>query len=306
MATPTATGTVDFDAKAGKPCQTWYQVYGDLKSGVTPVVALHGGPGSTHHYLLPLLDLFTKHSIPVVFYDQIGNGNSTHLPEKSGDQASFWTEQLFLDELDNLLSHLGIQDNYTLIGHSWGGMLASRHASKQPKGLKQLVLANAPASLKLFAKAAVEENLPQLPAETQDAIRKNEAAGTPDSEAYKAATLVYYKTFMYRADPWPTDFIQTLGWLMKDTTVRHAMYGPAEFTVLGTLKDWSIEDEAHKINVPTLLINGEHDTVTDNVTRPFFKAIPKVRWYTFAGASHSPHSEMREKFIQLVAEFLTT
>ncbi|KAI0832491.1 prolyl aminopeptidase-2 [Trametes gibbosa] len=305
MATPTLTGNVDIDVQAGKSCQTWYQVYGDLKSGLTPVVALHGGPGSTHHYILPLLDLFTIHSIPIVFYDQIGNGNSTHLPEKSGDQASFWTEQLFLDELDNLLRHLGIQDNYTLVGQSWGGMLASRHASKQPKGLKQLVLANTPSSLQLFAKAAAEELLPNLPTEAQDAIRKNEAAGTLDAEDYKAATALFYKTHMCRADPWPMEFLQSLGWLMKDATVRHATYGPAEFTVSGTFKDWSIEDDAHKINVPTLLISGEYDNVTDNVVRPLFKAIPKVKWYTIPGASHTPHLERREKFIELVAEFLT-
>lgn len=165
MATPTATGTVDFDAKAGKPVQTWYQVYGDLKSGVTPVVALHGGPGSTHHYILPLIDLATLHAIPVVFYDQVGNGSSTHLPEKSGDAAGFWTEQLFLDELDNLIRHLGIQDDYALLGQSWGGMLAARHASKQPKGLKRLVISESPASIALFEKAAKEELIAGLPAD---------------------------------------------------------------------------------------------------------------------------------------------
>lgn len=165
MATPTTTGTVDFDAKAGKPVQTWYQVYGDLKSGVTPVVALHGGPGSTHHYILPLIDLATLHAIPLVFYDQIGNGNSTHLPEKSGDAAGFWMEQLFLDELDNLIRHLGVQDDYALLGQSWGGMLAARHAAQQPRGLKRLVISESPASIALFAKAAKEELIAGLPAD---------------------------------------------------------------------------------------------------------------------------------------------
>ena len=110
MATPNLTDAASFDAHAGRPCQTSYKVYGDLKSGTTPVVALHGGPGSTHHYIISIADLYVKYSIPVVFYDQLGNGDSTHLPEKVGDAGSFWTEQLFLDELDNLLRHLGIQD----------------------------------------------------------------------------------------------------------------------------------------------------------------------------------------------------
>lgn len=167
MATLTATGTADFDAKAGKPCQTWYEVHGDLKSGVTPVVAVHGGPGSTHHYIRSFIDLAAVYSIPVVLYDQLGNGNSTHLPEKSGDEGAFWTEQLFLDELDNLLRHLGIQDNYALLGQSWGGMLAARHATRQPKGLKRLIISDSPASMALFVKAANEELIAKLPADVR-------------------------------------------------------------------------------------------------------------------------------------------
>lgn len=103
---------------AGKPCKTWYTVFGDLQSGTRPLIALHGGPGVNHSYLRVLSDLTIAHSIPLVLYDQIGNANSTHLPEKMGD-TTFWTEELFLAELDNLLRHLGIQDNYDLLGHSF-------------------------------------------------------------------------------------------------------------------------------------------------------------------------------------------
>jgi pimeloyl-ACP methyl ester carboxylesterase len=80
-------------------------------------------------------------------YDQLGCGRSTHLPEKKG-HVEFWTVKLFLAELDNLLTHLGIQGDYDLFGHSWGGMLGSEHAVLHPKGLKKLILADAPASRK--------------------------------------------------------------------------------------------------------------------------------------------------------------
>ena len=62
----------------------------------------------------------------VVHYDQLGNGRSTHLREKGAD---FWTPALFLDELDNLLAHLGIASAYHLLGQSWGGMLAAEHGA---------------------------------------------------------------------------------------------------------------------------------------------------------------------------------
>ncbi|KAJ8481737.1 hypothetical protein ONZ51_g5825 [Trametes cubensis] len=305
MVTPTTTGTAKFDAKgAGKPCETWYQVYGNLKSGVTPVVALHGGPGSTHHYILSLIDLWTKYSIPIVFYDQLGNGKSTHLPEKTGDAGSFWTEELFLDELDNLLRHLGIQDEYVILGQSWGGMLAARHATRQPKGLKRLVISDSPASMPLFVKAANEELIAKLPPDARDVIIKNEAAGTIDSQEYKDAVQVFYKRHLCRLDPWPAEVIESFDYMERDTTVYLTMNGPSEFHVIGSLKNWSIIDEAHKINVPTFLLNGAYDEAADSSVMPFFKLIPKVKWFTFAESSHMPHWEEREKYMKLVADFL--
>ena len=80
--------------------------------------------------------------------------------------------------------------------------------------------------------------------------------------------------------------------------------GPSEFTVTGPLKDWVITPELHKINVPTLLLNGRYDEAQDMVMRPFFENIAKVKWYTFAESSHMAHFEERERYMQLVADFL--
>lgn len=50
----------------------------------------------------------------------------------------------------------------------------------------------------------------------------------------------------------------------------------------GPIKDWTILDEAHKISVPTLLINGWKDEAADSCVYPYFKLIPKVRWIQFS------------------------
>lgn len=55
----------------------------------------------------------------------------TQLIYKRGD-ASFWTVDLFLEELNNLLKHLGIQEDYNVFGNSWGGMLGAEHGVRQP------------------------------------------------------------------------------------------------------------------------------------------------------------------------------
>jgi pimeloyl-ACP methyl ester carboxylesterase len=81
--------------------------------------------------------------------------------------------------------------------------------------------------------------------------------------------------------------------------------GSDEFHTLGTLKDWTIEDEIHKINVPTLLMNGRDDSAQDNTLAAFFQHIPRVRWIQFTHSSHFAHMEERERAMQAVSDFLT-
>ncbi|KAF7315973.1 Proline iminopeptidase [Mycena indigotica] len=301
----TTEGEVAFNVPgADKPCKTWYKIIGDLHGSPSrrPLVALHGGPGVNHAYLLVLSDLTERHGIPLVVYDQIGNGNSTHLPEKMGD-TTFWTEQLFLDELDNLLTHLAIKDAYDIIGHSWGGMLGSRHASMNPVGLKRLILASTPADMQLWVKSQNELRA-QLPEDVQAVLDQHEKDGTTESAEYQAAVGVFYSKFLCRIDPLPEPVAEGFGWIQKDPTVYLTMNGPSEFYITGPLKDWSILDDAGKIQTPTLILNGRYDEAQDIVVAPFFESIPRVKWVTFAESSHMIHFEERERYMQVVGDFL--
>lgn len=62
-------------------------------------------------------------------------------------------------------------------------------------------------------------------------------------------------------------------------------------------------DDARKIAVPTLLINGFYDEARDSVVAPWFQRIPKSRWITFPNSSHMPHIEETEKYLEVIREF---
>src|SRR4051812_45688569 len=171
---PSAKGTVKFG-----DYKTWYRVTGDPSSGKPVLVVVHGGPGSTHDYLLRLSELAAR-GWPVVHYDQLGNGGSTHLPDKGPD---FWTPELFEAELTNLVRQLGIDGNYVPFGQSWGGLLVAMHAAKRPKGLKGLVIANSPASYPLWLQE-MKVLRDGLPPGVDEVLRRHEAAGTTDSPEY--------------------------------------------------------------------------------------------------------------------------
>ncbi|GJJ06650.1 hypothetical protein Clacol_000844 [Clathrus columnatus] len=306
LTTTVSEGVADYHVPtAGKPCKTWYKVFGDLShpGHERPLVVVHGGPGSCHNYLLPISKLWDTHHIPVVLYDQIGNGNSTHLPEKKGD-VSFWTEVLFRDELENLLRHLKINNDYDLLGQSWGGMLSAAFATYQPKGLKRLIITNSPASMDLWVESSNKLRL-TLPEEVQAVLDEHEEAGTTDSEAYEEATQVFYKRHLCRVDPWPEELAKSFEIMGQDSTVYLTMNGPNEFYITGSLKTWSIIDDLHKVKVPTLVINGRYDGAQDEAVFPFFNNIPKCRWVRFEGSSHLPQFEEPERFFELIGDFLT-
>ncbi|MFD9850257.1 proline iminopeptidase-family hydrolase [Streptomyces parvus] len=279
--------------------RTWYRLTGTPGRGRPTVVVVHGGPGSTHDYLIGLRSL-SDDGWPVVHYDQLGNGGSTHLPDAGAD---FWTVGLFLEELDNLLRHLGVADDYVLVGQSWGGMLAARHAADRPAGLRGLVIANSPASYPLW-RQEMEVLRAALPPGVDATLRAHEAAGTTHTEEYTEAVKVFNDRHVCRVQPPPPAYVASVMETANDPTVYHTMNGPSEFHVVGTLKDWSVEDRLPDIAVPTLVLSGRHDEATPATVRPFRERIPDVRWEILEESSHMPHLEEPELFHAMLLDFL--
>lgn len=278
--------------------RTWFRVTGDLDSGRLPLIVAHGGPGCTHDYVDSFKDLAAT-GRAVVHYDQIGNGRSTHLPDAPSE---YWVVDLFLAELNNLIAHLGIRD-YTLLGQSWGGILGAEHAVRQPAGLKALIIANSPASMALWSEAA-NELRQALPAEVQATLLQHERAGTTDSAEYRAASDVFYARHVCRVQPMPAEVARTFAAIDTDPTVYHAMNGPTEFHVIGSMRDWTIIDRLSRIQVPTLLISGRYDEATLATVQPFADGIADVQWQIFEQSSHMPHVEERDACMACVERFL--
>ncbi len=280
--------------------RTWYRVSGSLDSPLLPLVVAHGGPGCTHDYVDSFKDIAALDGRAVIHYDQLGNGNSTRLPEKGPD---FWTVPLFLEELDALLAHLGITKRYAFLGQSWGGMLGAEHAVRRPEGLKALVIANSPANMHTWV-AEANRLRRDLPQDVQDMLLRHEEAWTLTDPDYIAASRVFYDRHVCRVVPWPPEVARTFAIMDDDNTVYRNMNGPTEFHVIGTMKDWTIEDRLSQIQAPTLLISGRHDEATPEVVRPYVDHVPGCRWVVFEDSSHMPHVEEKALCLATVSDFL--
>jgi len=290
----TRDGTVPFEGH-----ETWYRIDGDLDAPQAPLVVLHGGPGAAHDYLLALTDL-AGDGRAVVLYDQLGNGRSTHLP---GRGADFWTVELFVRELHNLVDVLGIRDRHHVLGQSWGGFLAQEYALTQPEGLRALVLANTAASFPAFV-AEANRLRRDLPADVEAILRRHEAAGTTDHPEYADACTVFYNRHVCRLEQWPAEVLAGFEWIERDPTVYHTMNGPSEFHVIGSIRDWSAVDRLPQIGVPTLVVSGRHDEATPALQETLMAGLPQAEQVLFEDSSHMPHVEERERYMGVVGAFL--
>lgn len=279
--------------------QTWYRIVGDIANGKTPVMVLHGGPGAGHNYTIPIADLIASTGRAAILYDQLGCGHSTHL---QGAPKEFWTPELFMEELTLLTEHLGIANDYAVVGQSWGGMLGMQFATHRPSGLKALVVADSPASMKIWVEEANKLRA-QLPPEVEATLKKHEDAETTDSPEYVAAVDVFYARHLCRV-PMPQDVLDSFAQLAAEPTVYHTMNGPSEFHVIGSLKSWDIHPDLHKISVPTLLVSGAYDEATPTMQMEIQSRIPDVVWELFPESSHMPHIEEPARFKRIVCAFL--
>lgn len=103
------------------------------KPHLPPLVVVHDGPGGDYRSLLPLKALADQHFI--LFYDQRGSGLSERVPD-----TELVLEQAQRDLASLIERHAGTKP-VSLIGHGWGGMLATAYAIQQPQRVARLVLA---------------------------------------------------------------------------------------------------------------------------------------------------------------------
>lgn len=275
----------------------WYGIVGKREDpGKLPILCLHGGPGAPHDYLKPLAAVADT-GRSVIFYDQLGSGNSDH-PHK----PEMWTVELFVEEVGVVRQALGLERVH-LFGQSWGGMLAMEYALTKPSGLTSLILADSPASMPQWI-AEANRLRAELPPDVQETLLRHEKAGTTSDPAYEEAMLVFYRRHVCRLTPWPDCLIRAWEKLKQDPEVYLTMNGPSEFFVIGTLKNWSIVNRLGEIDAPSLLLSGRYDEATPAIMETVHRGIRGSEWVIFENSSHMPHLEEPERYLQVLTDFL--
>ncbi|MBL0388082.1 proline iminopeptidase-family hydrolase [Tumebacillus sp. ITR2] len=266
----------------------WYQVLGE--GSETPLLTLHGGPGSTGFGLESLEPLGDERSI--VIYDQLGCGYSDR-----PDDMSLWQLDRFVEELGQVREALGLKDVH-LLGHSWGTMLAASYLLTRPEGVRSVIFSSPCLSALLWAKDQ-GEHLKGFPQEFQEIVARCEAEGTTDSEEYQEAMMQYYKRHLCRIDSPPRPEDRGFG-----SVVYNTMWGPSEFCATGNLKTYDVTPQLHELEIPTLFLCGRHDETKPETLAYYQSLVAGSQLHVFENSSHKAYHEETDEYLRVVREFL--
>jgi proline iminopeptidase len=220
------------------------------------LLLLHGGPGATHEYFECFESYLPSEGIEFIYYDQLGSAYSDQ-PE----DIDLWTTSRFVEEVEQVRQALGLnKDNFYLLGHSWGGILATEYALKYQKFLKGLIISNMMSSCPEYDAYAENVLAKQMDPAVLEEIRSLEAKNEFQNPRYMELLMPnYYMKHICRLEEWPDPVNRTFARLNQQIYVT--MQGPSEFGISGRLENWDRKAALKSISVPTLVIGAKHDTM---------------------------------------------
>lgn len=265
------------------------------KNEKAKLMTMHGGPGMSHDYLLPLSDM-AQEGITVMFYDQFGCGRSDE-----PDESKF-TIDYGVEEAEILRRNLFGTEKIFLMGSSYGGCLALAYSLKYQKNLKGLIITGGLASVP-FAVSEMGRLIREMEPWAREAILKYGNAGDFQNVEYQKAANLFYREHLLRMDEYPGEVTRSLEYGASRNVYR-IMNGPNEFTINGTIKDWDVTSRISSIRIPTLVTAGEFDEVTPNVAEAIHRQIAGSKLRVFKGCSHLTMWEDREGYNNELKNFI--
>jgi proline iminopeptidase len=265
------------------------------------VLLLHGGPGTTHEYFEAFDSYFPAAGIEYYYYDQLGSAFSDQ-----PDIDELWDVPRFVDEVEQVRQALGLnQNNFYLLGHSWGGILAIEYALKYPQTLKGLVISNMMASIPAYNEYARTVLMPQMDQKVLGEINALEAAKKYSDPRYMELLIPnFYAQHILRMPPdqWPDPVNRAFKRLNEKVYIP--MQGPSEMGASGKLEHWDRVADLRKIATPTLIVGAKYDTMDPAHMEKMSREIQHGRYLYCPNGSHLALYDDQPTYFSGLVEFI--
>lgn len=280
-----------------KEFKTYYRI-ANKEGKKTPLLFLHGGPGSTHNSFEVFDHAAFLDDRPFIYYDQIGCG----LSYVEGHEELF-NKETWVEELINLREKLKL-DEVNILGHSWGGMLAIIYlCDYAPKGVKSCILSSTLASASLWEEET-HRLIKYLPKYEQEAIKKAEESN--DFSSLEANLAIKDYTTHFVSGPFNKNDAECITRKKVFNKLAYNLsWGKGEFAPSGNLKGYEYLDKVSNIKCPILILNGVNDESTPYQNKCLYdKLTCEKSWEMFSNSRHMSYYEEHDKYVKILLDFL--
>ncbi|ESU24686.1 Esterase/lipase/thioesterase family protein [Flavobacterium saliperosum S13] len=265
------------------------------------VLLLNGGPGATHEYFECFESFLPEEGIEFIYYDQLGCGNSDDPKD-----VSMWDLPRYVEEVEQVRKALHLdKDNFYLLGHSWGGILAMEYALKYQNNMKGLIISNMMADAIAYGKYADEVLAKQMNPEVLRELRAIEAKSDFSNPRYMELLMPnFYEKHILRfpAKDWPEPVTRSLG--KTNQSLYVTMQGPSEFGISGKLEKWNRMPDLKNITIPTLVIGARYDTMDPKHMEEMSKLVKKGTYLFCPKGAHMAFYDDQEIYFKGLISFL--
>jgi proline iminopeptidase len=263
-----------------------------------PLMVLHGGPGAPHGYFLPYLLPLAKHH-RLVFMDERGSGRS----ERLADFKGYTLDNLACDA-DAVRRALGLK-TVDVMGHSFGGILAQAYAIKYPSSVRRLILADTGSSASRINAdfKLIKDSLDPVLRAQIDALELKGIVGADGAQLpeYRKLADEAEASYEYVGRPPQWDgHDDAIGW-----DVLNEIWGSrSDFHIDGNLAGFDLVPALRNLQMPTLIILGDHDLVSTATAEETHAAIHNSKVILVAHSGHMTFVDQMEAFLRDVSGFL--
>jgi proline iminopeptidase len=279
--------------------RVWTRRFGN--SPRIKLLLLHGGPGATHEYFEPCDSYLPAAGIEYYFYDQLGS----HFSDQP-DFPDLWELPRFVDEVEQVRSALGLDvSNFFLLGHSWGGILATEYALVHQEHIKGLIISNMMMSIPAYNEYAEKVLMPAMDPAVLAEIKRIEAAKDYQNPRYMELLMPHHYVHHVLRRPlgsWPDSAERAFKYL--NPKVYIPMQGPSELGASGKLAQWDRMADLHRIGVPTLTIGARHDTMDPAHLARVAGMVQDGRYLDLPEGSHMAMFDDQERYFAGLIDFL--
>ncbi len=265
------------------------------------LLLLHGGPGCTHEYFEPCEAYLPAAGIEYYYYDQLGS-----YPSDQPDHDDLWDLERFVGEVEQVRTALGLSaDNFFLLGHSWGGILALEYALRHQRHLKGLVISNMMASIPAYNTYAERVLMPAMDPAALAEIKRYEAAADYQDPRYMDLLMQHHyvhHVLRMPLDAWPDSVNRAFKHL--NPKVYIPMQGPSELGASGKLAHWDRTANLAEIHVPALVIGARHDTMDPAHMQAMARKLSRGRYVECIEGSHLAMHDDQQRYFDGLLSFL--